>query len=124
MVWRHAVQQVKQNGAEPGQVILLWPAPDSLYARFWTPTGMTAGIAYCPLCCPEIGDLPPPMTSGGEPIEAGGCIEHLTAHAAYGWWFEPAREVFYRAHLRDQIGYGEDEIEALMTQWQSDRRGA
>ena len=120
--WRVAVQQVDRNDATAGQVIGLWPKPDTVFASFATETGMTSPIAFCPSCAPALGDLAPGViTAGGEPVETGGCVSLTAAKQRHDVCFTTEHGEWLRAHLCDQIGLSASERDAIMEQWAKDR---
>lgn len=112
LVWRTVVQQRDLNGATSGQVLLLWPRPESLYSQEWTPTGHTVGIAWCPACAPDLGQ--PGAT--GEAV-----IGYETARDRYAVWFTDETREYLRAHLVDQVGLDEAERDRVLAQWDADR---
>lgn len=117
-VWRTAVAQKDHDGTKAGTVFLLWPMPQSVYARVQTPTGYAPGIAYCVTCAPPLGSafegtqgVPP-----GSPI-----IGYETAHGRYAAWYAPEKAPFYQAWLHDHLMLEPTEIASLLTLWQHDR---
>ena len=104
-------------GIQAGRTFILWPLPDSLYAKVKTDTGWAPGIAYCPDCAPEIGQ-PGPILEGS-PI-----IGYEKALERYAKWFEPACRVFYSDWLAQAMGYGETDVNAFLELWDKDCRGS
>jgi hypothetical protein len=100
-------------GIAAGTEFILWPQPDSLYARLETATGYAPGVAFCGACAPAVGE---PALEGLGPV-----IAYDTAHERYASWFTEAWGVFRRAWLRDALSLEPAQIDALMGQWESDR---
>ena len=122
LIWRVGIQQKEQNRVPAGTVILLWPDPTTVYCAFWTPTGQTQPIGYCRDCAPDLGGAPPAdLTSSGEPIPAGGCVEHVTARNRYDAWYSDRWGEWLSAHLRDQIQYDDAGAKAIEEVWRRDR---
>ncbi len=123
--WRTVVQQVERNEAKAGAVVGLWPKPDTIFASYATPTGFTSPIAFCPGHAPALGDSAPAgLTSGGEPIATGPCVQLSIAKTRHAVCFTDEHGAFLRAHLADQIGLAESERDAVMAQWANDRSDA
>ena len=117
-VWRTVTAQREKDGSRAGEEILLWPMPTSCYvvARV-SPDNIVPGLAYCQECAPRFGTIvaiSPTMIGVVEKVEP--------ALERYKAWYEPERELFYRAWLNDHIGCTEPEINAHIDQWHHDQR--
>lgn len=104
-----------------GAAIILWPKRDTLFASFWTPTGKTMGIGFCPACCPDIGGAAPRLTTGGEAFEVGGAVEIERAHEVYEYWFSPKYGQWLRAWLSDELRLDEPARNRIVSEWEQDR---
>jgi hypothetical protein len=115
-LWRSARLQKDAWGLPAGQVFLLWPRPDSVYAKVETPSGYAPGIAYCRPCAPRIGE-PGPILDGAPVIGYEPALER------YVDWWAPDRDAFYRAYLGDALFLDAVQIEELLKLWETDRVG-
>ena len=113
-IWRTATAQRKDEGQEPGDIVLLWPLPSSLYAQTWTPTGYTVGIGYCEECAPDLGAPGPPE------VGSGAIIGYERARGRYQDWRSEQYGEFLRCWLVDALGYDEAGRDAVMTTWEQD----
>jgi hypothetical protein len=113
-----------------GAPILLWPRPDSVYAKLGTATGWAPGVGYCTACCPPVGALTSlatwaPVNGVLVPVSLGAVVGHETAGSRYRAWYSDHHGEFLRNWLRDGNGEGhffnEVEIEAVMAEWEQDR---
>ena len=121
LCWRTATAQKDHDGTKAGEVFLLWPKPESVYAKVQTPTGYAPGIAYCPSCAPAIGA--PFVGTVGIP-EGSPVIGYETAHTRYTAWYDGTQEPFYRAWLHDHLYLEPFDVNRLMVQWDQDRHGS
>lgn len=113
-VWRFATLQRDAWGLAAGTEFLLWPKPDSLYAKVETPTGYAPGIAYCANCAPPAG-APGPILDGAPVVGYESALER------YSDWYQPIRQPFYAAWLRDALFLEGVEIDRLLALWEKDR---
>lgn len=122
-LWRIALAQKDSpsQGIKAEQPFLLWPLPDSVYARVRTPEGnLAVGIAFCEPCAPAVGQPwggTSPQLPADWPVHA-----YESALTRYTDWYHPNRRDFYAAWLSDALFYTADEIEVLLTQWDTDRQ--
>jgi hypothetical protein len=115
LVWRTAIaQRDTPDGTKAGEVFLLWPRPESLYAKVRTPEGFAPGIAYCPECAPQIGQ-PGPVFDGA-PV-----IGYETAYGRYTAWYADEKREFWQAWLHDHLSLTGSEVSAYLDQWEKDR---
>ena len=132
LVWRVAIaaRSIESQNITAGQPFLLWPLPESLYARLRTDSGSAPGITFCPDCAPEIGSylvvLVVPMNPTGVPMRepytvSGPVIGLDSALSRYSDWYAPERESFWRSWLKDALSLESAEITALMVAWNEDR---
>ena len=109
LIWRTATHRRTE------QVEIIYPRPESVYARVTTSGGVTRGIGYCALHAP-----PPGIT-----ILGLGVVEAVeTAPARYHRWYAPAFGTYLKAWLRDHMELLDHEVDALMAQWAADRQAA
>lgn len=113
LIWRYATAS-RDNGPaiRAGQRFILWPEPSSAYARLETENGYAAGVAFCGEHVPALGEN---VLYGYGPVIA---IE--SARERYHDRFEPVKELFLRAWLRDALILEPAEIETLVNQWKVD----
>lgn len=111
--WRTTIQQREINDVPAGSVVLLWPDPASVYVNTVTETGWTVGAGYCPGCAPRLGE----PGFDGQPV-----IGIEAARKRYVYWYSDEYGVFAGAHLCDQVGHTGDERDAILRQWEIDRR--
>jgi len=87
-----------------GERVMLYPLPDSVYAR----VGRMPGIGYCAQHVPTIG------------------VDGVTALDSAGWryahWYSPKFGAHLRAWVADHLELPEHEQEAVMAQWAADCR--
>jgi hypothetical protein len=113
LIWRTATAARDRDGVRAGQLFLLWPLPESVYARLATDTGSAPGVAFCLSCIPRLGE---------RALEGFGPVMGLdTAHSRYSDWFSEGRDIFYRAWLSEVLSLEPLQIEVLMAQWAQDR---
>lgn len=117
-VWRIAVAQREQTGQgiRAGDPFLLWPMPDSLYARFPYLGGIAPGVAFCARCAP-----PPGAPIGAGPVPEALVLDYEIARGRYAAWFAPGKRVFYAAWLKDALGYTDLEVNDFLKLWDEDR---
>lgn len=108
-----------------GARVLLWPKPETRFARIATPEGPGADIynEYCPACCPAIGETPARVIAevNAQPLATAECVGYMERHAdlftlRHGGWLW--------AHLADPDGYAVSDAErdTWMEQWAQDRQ--
>lgn len=114
LIWRSATLQRGAWGLEPGHRFILWPRPDSVYARVETPSGHAPGIAYCRDCAPPIG-TPGPVKG------LGVIIGYDASYERYQNWFADERGAFWRTWLADAVFLEQAEIDRLLATWEQDR---
>ena len=112
-LWRVGSLQRSAWGKQAGEQYLLWPKPDSLYAREETSSGWAPGLAYCRDCAPAIGSAGPAF---GGPI-----LNFETAYDRYSDWYSAARFDFWPSWLKDGLFYDAPGIAGLMETWEKDR---
>jgi len=88
-----------------GQVEILYPRPDSVYARVRYGAGVTPGVGYCAQHVPPLGD---------------DVVGLDTAANRYAFWFTPAFGAHLRAWLEDHCELAEHERSVVMDQWLDD----
>lgn len=127
-----AARKSESQGIVAGQPFLLWPLPESVYARVQTDSGSAPGITFCPDCAPALGSyllvLAQPMAATGVPTgeayTVGGPVIGLDAALSrYADWYTDERGEFWRAWLKDALSLEPSEVNALMALWNSDRNG-
>lgn len=116
LCWRTAVAQKDHDGTKAGEVFLLWPKPDSCYAKVETETGYAPGVAYCARCAPPVGGVCAEQVLFQRPI-----LGYEKALERYSAWYTPEKEEFYRAWLHDHLYLEPAAIETLMIQWHHDQ---
>lgn len=115
LIWRTATAARDNGTIQAGQEFLLWPRPDSLYARLETSSGHAPGVAFCRSCAPETGE---------SAVEGFGPVIRLErAHERYASWYAPERETFYRAWLQDALSLEPSQVNEIIAEWHADRRG-
>jgi hypothetical protein len=117
LIWRAATaaRDDLRSGIKAGTQYILWPDPTSLYARLETSTGYAPGVAFCRQCAPEPGTH---VLDGFGPVI---CLE--SAHERYAAWYTENWGAVRRAWLRDALSLEPAQIDALMGEWNADRRG-
>ena len=118
LLWRCGVQQVEVNKVPAGAMFTLWPDPNAICASFSTATGYTQPVAFCRDCVPALDEpCPTPLTAGGLPIEAGGCVSHITTRERYASTLTRAYGAWLSVHLRDQLRYDDAMANEIMAAW-------
>jgi len=106
-----------------GEALGVWPRPNSAYVRLGLGTDhLAVGIGFCQRCVPTPGAI----------IEIDGLLEGtglpvITVEWAgerYQAWYEDAWGRAFRAWALDYLQYPQPEVDALMRQWDADRREA
>lgn len=91
--------------------VLLYPRPDSVYARVRLLDGVMPGIAFCAEHAPAIADR-----------WGDGLVEALElAPDRYRRWYTDQFGTFLRAWLTDELHCDEGVMHAVLEQWASDR---
>jgi hypothetical protein len=92
-----------------GERIMLHPMPASVYARLRHPSGgVTPGVGFCVAHMPTVG--------------TDGVVSLDTAGRRYAYWFTEAFGAHLRAWLQDHCELAEHALEAVMVQWDEDRK--
>lgn len=97
-----------------GERILLFPRPDSVYARCQRPTGIAPGIGFCAAHAPSRGDV----------VELGPVVYVDGAAERYRFWFSDRYGDFLRPWLVDELALPEHEADSVIAQWESARAEA
>ena len=90
-----------------GERVMLYPKPDSVYARIRNGESLTPGVGYCATHVPPLG----PDVLGLD-----------SAAFRYAHWFTRAFGQHLRAWVADHLELPEHEQEAVMAQWAADCR--
>lgn len=112
--WVSTQLQKNAYGLPAGHNFLLWPKPDSLYARVDTPMGPGPGIGYCGACAPEIGQ--PCIAVQNYIINS-----YESAKSRYAHWYTEKFGDFLKTWLKDGVFHEPGEIDKIMAEWERDR---
>jgi len=103
---------VSARHGKTGERILLFPLPESVYARIQRGDGsVTPGIGYCATCTPTPG-LPGPGEVAGDPVAA---VD--PAPARYAYWYTRDYGTWLASWATDELHLTEPDKAALLAEW-------
>ena len=103
---------VAARHGKTGERFLLFPLPDSVYARIQRQPGShTPGIGYCAAHAPAPG-TPGPAEVGGDPVAA---LD--PAPTRYAYWYSPDYGAWLTSWATDELHLTEPDKQALLAEW-------